>query len=158
LDRFKIALSDTQLFDVLVGCFRSSGFYRLYPSIEPIAKTRIKAATAKNGKFVLIRPETSMLLFSGKDSIAKIFYAENFMQVQLQPEFDEILQPLGSHALEFFLAASLYHARKISFASAAHMAGLDFEAFKTRLSEHFEHGYIIADECVLEDLRTIENL
>jgi len=30
------------------------------------------------------------------------------MQIQLQPEFDEILQPLGSHALEFFLAASLY--------------------------------------------------
>ena len=80
------------------------------------------------------------------------------MQVQLQPEFDEVLQPLGSHALEFFLAASLYHARKISFASAAHMAGLDFDAFKTRLTEHFVQGYIIADECVLEDMRTIEHL
>lgn len=80
------------------------------------------------------------------------------MQVQLQPEFDEVLQPLGSHALEFFLAASLYHARKISFASAAYMAGLDFDAFKTRLTEHFVQGYIIADECVLEDMRTIENL
>ena len=80
------------------------------------------------------------------------------MQVQFQPEFDEVLQPLGSHALEFFLSASLYHARKISFASAAHMAGLDFDAFKNRLSEHFEQGYVIADECVLEDMRTIENL
>lgn len=80
------------------------------------------------------------------------------MQVQLQHEFDEILQPLGSHALEFFLAASLYHARKISFAAAAHMAGLEFEAFKTRLTEHFEQGYVIADECVLEDMQTIENL
>jgi hypothetical protein len=78
--------------------------------------------------------------------------------MQLQPEFDEILQPLGSHALEFFLATSLYHARKISFASASHKAGLDFDAFKTRLSEHFEQGYVIADECVLEDMRTIENL
>jgi hypothetical protein len=80
------------------------------------------------------------------------------MQVQLQPEFDEVLQPLGSHALEFFLAASLYHARKISFASAAHMAGLNFDGFKTRLTEHFVQGYIIADKCVLEDIRTIENL
>jgi hypothetical protein len=80
------------------------------------------------------------------------------MQVQLQPEFDGILQPLGSHALEFFLAASLYHARKISFTSAAHMAGLDFEAFKNRLSEHFEQGYVIADECVLEDIHTVENI
>jgi hypothetical protein len=80
------------------------------------------------------------------------------MQTQLQPEFDDILQPLGSHAAEFFLAASLYHARKISFARAAHMAGLDFDGFKTRLMEHFNQGYIIADECVLEDMRTVEKL
>ncbi len=64
--------------------------------------------------------------------------------------------PWGGHALEFFLAASLYHARKISFASAAHMAGLDFDAFQTRLNEHFEQGYVIADECVLEVIDTIE--
>ena len=29
LDRFKTTLADTQLFDVLVGYFRSSGFYQL---------------------------------------------------------------------------------------------------------------------------------
>ena len=80
------------------------------------------------------------------------------MQIQLQPEFDDILQPLGSHAAEYFLVASLYHARKISFASAAHMAGLDFDGFKTRLMEHFNQGYIIADECVLEDMHTVEKL
>jgi hypothetical protein len=83
---------------------------------------------------------------------------ETTMHIQLQPEFDDILQPLGNHAAEFFLAASLYHARKISFASAAHMAGLDFDAFKTRLTEHFNQGYIIADECVLEDIHTVEKL
>lgn len=80
------------------------------------------------------------------------------MHIQLQPEFDDILQPLGSHAAEFFLAASLYHARKISFASAAHMAGLGFDGFKTRLIEHFNQGYIIADECVLEDIHNVEEL
>ena len=41
LDRFKATLTDTQLFDVLVGYFRSSGFYQLYQSIESIEKTRI---------------------------------------------------------------------------------------------------------------------
>lgn len=41
LDRFKSTLADTQLFDVLVGYFRSSGFYQLHESIEPIDKTRI---------------------------------------------------------------------------------------------------------------------
>lgn len=53
------------------------------------------------------------------------------MYIQIQPEFDDLLQPLGNAAAEFFLAASLYHARKISLASAAHMTRLDFESFKT---------------------------
>ena len=41
LDRFKRTLKDTQYFDVLVGYFRSSGFYQLYDSIEPIDKVRM---------------------------------------------------------------------------------------------------------------------
>jgi hypothetical protein len=52
------------------------------------------------------------------------------MHIELQPEFSDILQPLGNHAAEFFLAASLYHARKISFMTAAHIEGLYFEVFK----------------------------
>jgi hypothetical protein len=80
------------------------------------------------------------------------------MQIKLQPEFDDILQPLGTDAAQFFLAASLYHARKISFSAAAHMAGLDFDSFKTRLAEHFNQGYIVADECVLEDIQTVQEL
>ena len=41
LDRFKTTLKDTQYFDVLVGYFRSSGFYQLSETIEPIDKVRI---------------------------------------------------------------------------------------------------------------------
>lgn len=41
LDRFKATLADTRLFDVLVGYFRSSGFYLLHDTIEPIEKNRI---------------------------------------------------------------------------------------------------------------------
>jgi hypothetical protein len=41
LDRFKSTLKDTQFFDVLVGYFRSRGFYQLYESVESIEKTRI---------------------------------------------------------------------------------------------------------------------
>ena len=80
------------------------------------------------------------------------------MLLELQPEFDDILQPLGNRAIEFFLAASLYHARKISFASAAHIAGLSFEAFKNRLEEHFNQGFLIADESVQEDIETINHI
>jgi len=41
LNRFKSTLKDTQLFDVLVGYFRSSGFYQLHDTLEPVEKTRI---------------------------------------------------------------------------------------------------------------------
>lgn len=41
LDRFLITLKDTRYFDVLVGYFRTSGFFRLYQSLEPIEKIRI---------------------------------------------------------------------------------------------------------------------
>ena len=41
LDRFKKVLKDTQSFDILVGYFRSSGFYQLFESFEKIDKIRI---------------------------------------------------------------------------------------------------------------------
>lgn len=41
LDRFKKTLKHAQYFDVLVGYFRTSGFYRLYQDIENIQKVRI---------------------------------------------------------------------------------------------------------------------
>lgn len=80
------------------------------------------------------------------------------MHIHLQSEFDDVLQSLGKNAAEFFLAASLYHARKVSFESAAHMAGLDFESFKSRLAEHFNQGYFMAEEYALEDMNTVDKL
>lgn len=42
LDRFnKILKSNTKFFDVLVGYFRTSGFYKMYPAMEGIEKIRI---------------------------------------------------------------------------------------------------------------------
>ena len=42
LDRFKQTLeNNTQYFDVLVGFFRTSGFFNLYKSLEKVEKIRI---------------------------------------------------------------------------------------------------------------------
>ncbi len=41
LDRFKAILKHVSFFDVLVGYFRISGFYRLYDSLESVEKIRI---------------------------------------------------------------------------------------------------------------------
>ena len=38
------------------------------------------------------------------------------------------------------------------------MARLDFESFKTRLFEHFDQGFIMDDESVLEDMKTVHDL
>ncbi len=41
LERFKVLIKDTEFFDVLVGYFRTSGFFRLYESLESVSKIRI---------------------------------------------------------------------------------------------------------------------
>ena len=77
---------------------------------------------------------------------------------QINPAFASVLEPLGNGAGDFFLAAGLYHAHKVSFSAAAAFAGLGFEEFHYRLKEHFGHGFIIDDETVLEDLRLVDRL
>ena len=76
----------------------------------------------------------------------------------INPDFAPVLETLGQGASNFFLAASLYHAHKISFAAAAELAGLDYEAFHYRLEEHFGHGFIIADDTVQEDIILVDDL
>lgn len=56
---------------------------------------------------------------------------------QINPAFSSVLEPLGEGAGNFFLAASLYHAHKISFSVAAALADLGFEEFHYRLLSRF---------------------
>ena len=41
LERFRVLIKDTRYFDVLVGYFFSSGFYKIYPVLENTEKIRI---------------------------------------------------------------------------------------------------------------------
>jgi superfamily II DNA or RNA helicase len=59
LDRFLITLKDTRYFDVLVGYFRTSGFFRLYESFEPIEKIRILVGLDTDSKTIEIIEETN---------------------------------------------------------------------------------------------------
>jgi hypothetical protein len=74
----------------------------------------------------------------------------------INPDFARVLEPLGNGAGDFFLAASLYHAHKLSFGAAAALAGLEYEEFHYRLKEHFGHGFVVDDETVREDLRLVD--
>nr|VFJ47367.1 MAG: Uncharacterised protein family (UPF0175) [Candidatus Kentron sp. FW] len=81
------------------------------------------------------------------------------MSLALNTEFQEILEPLdeqiGGQLADFFLAAALYLAHKLSFSAARHLAGLSFEEFAARLREHFGVGFDIADGAVEEDIDTV---
>ena len=60
LDRFKITLANnTKFFDVLVGYFRTSGFYQLYKSLEKVEKIRILVG-------INVNPETKELIDKAK--------------------------------------------------------------------------------------------
>jgi hypothetical protein len=76
----------------------------------------------------------------------------------INPGFSAVLEPLGKGAGDFFLAASLYHARKVSFGAAAALAGLGYEELHYRLEEHFGHGFIIDDATVDEDLHLVDEI
>ena len=64
LERFKKTLSDVQFFDILVGYFRSSGFYQLYKSLEDIEKIRVLVGiSVDRSSFEIIEKFQSQLEF-----------------------------------------------------------------------------------------------
>ena len=73
LDRFKTTLqNNTQFFDVLVGYFRTSGFYHLYASLEKVEKIRILVGINVNKQthdlLVEAKEQQLSLAFSHKET------------------------------------------------------------------------------------------
>lgn len=101
LDRFTRTLRDTYLFDVLVGYFRSSGFYQLYESLEPIEKTRIlvglgidtesyqalNSCSPLNGHYA-----QTVMDFESHSNAKKQFQDELIQEVEESPEQDQRLE------------------------------------------------------------------
>ncbi|MFD3157282.1 helicase-related protein [Haloimpatiens sp. FM7330] len=86
LDRFnKILSNNTQFFDVLVGYFRTSGFYKMYKSIECVEKTRILIGIntdKKTVEMIKVAKEEQLNFMSNKE--AKEKYSEN-----IKKEFED---------------------------------------------------------------------
>jgi len=78
------------------------------------------------------------------------------MPLAINSGFEEVLEPYGAESANFFLAAALYHAHKLSFAAAASLAGLSFDAFAARLREHFGSGFRLDEEVVDEDIQAVQ--
>ena len=61
IDRFKKTLDHVQYFDVLVGYFRTSGFFQLHESFESIDKIRILVGLNVDQKTCEIIEETQSM-------------------------------------------------------------------------------------------------
>ncbi len=95
LDRFKTTLTDTQLFDVLVGYFRSSGFYQLYSSIEPIEKTRILVGLGidENAYQTINTYHTQTVMdFDSHSHAKKQFQEQLATEIEISEETDQHLE------------------------------------------------------------------
>ena len=79
LDRFKILIKDTKLFDVLVGYFFTSGFYALYKYLDSTEKIRILIGISTN-------KETLELISQSRSSFQQTF---QFSHTEVKEQFSE---------------------------------------------------------------------
>lgn len=104
LDRFKATLADTRLFDVLVGYFRSSGFYQLYNSIESIEKTRVLVGLGvddESYRAVNTYQLKSVLDFESHKSTKTRFQNNLIEEIECSDEIDEKLELGINKFIEF---------------------------------------------------------
>ena len=84
-DRFEKILKHTQFFDILVGFFRTSGFHRLYSSLESVYKIRILVGLSIDRKaFEVIeesRTQTSMD-FESHSNTKKRFKVQTITEIE----------------------------------------------------------------------------
>lgn len=95
LSRFKSTLKDTQLFDVLVGYFRASGFYQLYEALEPVEKIRILVGLSVDEESynVIRQNEESSTFDFGSHKRTKKVYQKNLQEeIERSEEDDNQLQ------------------------------------------------------------------
>ena len=75
-DRFNSTLKSAKYFDILVGYFRSSGFYRLYEALENVEKIRILVGISTDFKTVEIIDEAKQLNFLETHNATKKIISE----------------------------------------------------------------------------------
>lgn len=110
LDRFKSTLKDTQFFDVLVGYFRSSGFYQLYESIESIEKTRILIGLGIDKEAystIHQHHQQTVIDFESHLNAKKEFQNNLLSEIEASSESDERLEIGLKKFIEFLITDSL---------------------------------------------------
>lgn len=95
LSRFKDTLKDTKYFDVLVGYFRSSGFYQLYESLEDVEKIRILVGLnidRETYEIMQINEENGTIDFESHQRTKGLFQKNLINEIENSRENDEQLE------------------------------------------------------------------
>ncbi len=94
LDRFKKTLKDVRFFDVLVGYFRSSGFFHLYDSFEGVEKARILVGLSVDKRTYQILDSSGQegIPFGSHDLIKQTFGNHLLEEAETTPDRPDIEQ------------------------------------------------------------------
>jgi len=87
LDRFKVLIKDTRLFDVLVGYFYTSGFYALCKSLESTEKIRILIGIGTNKEVIKLIQRSAYALHADRSEI-KTQPTIQFSHAEVKQEFE----------------------------------------------------------------------
>lgn len=104
LDRFKSTLVNTKYFDILVGYFRSSGFYQLYDSLEDIEKIRILVGLNVDRKayeLMQIQEEKGQIDFESHKRTKEQFQKNIIQEIENSTEEDARLEAGVRKFVEF---------------------------------------------------------
>ncbi len=95
LNRFKSTLKDTKFFDVLVGYFRSSGFYQLYEVLEDVDKIRILVGLNVDRQayeIMQINEENGTIDFESHQRTKNLFQKNLITEIEESRENDQQLE------------------------------------------------------------------
>ena len=90
LDRFIATLNDVRFFDIIVGYFRSSGFFRLYPSFAPIEKIRILVGLSLDKKTFQIIETANNENYESHAKIKELFGRELVAEIDNSADTKEV--------------------------------------------------------------------
>lgn len=153
LERFKVLIKHTEFFDVLVGYFRTSGFYNLQESLESVSKIRILVGLNVDQKtYELIEnTDTQGLNFSSSKEIKLKLRKQT--KGEMENSDDSLNTEIGIDKFEEFLKTG-----RIEF-RAYPKANIHAKVYISRLQKsHIDYGRVITGSSNFSKSGLVDNL
>lgn len=153
LTRFKVLIKNTEFFDVLVGYFRTSGFYKLQESLESVSKIRILVGLNVDRKtYELIEnTDTRGLNFHSSKEIKQELRKQT--KDEMDNSDDSLDTEIGINKFEEFLKTG-----RIEF-RAYPKANIHAKVYISRFEQgHMDDGRVITGSSNFSESGLVDNL